>query len=59
MFVLIDAIARTGRRADGYSSDDVRMLEANGCDVKDNIGGLVSFATKCKLALTDTFFSPS
>ena len=58
LFVLIDANARTGRRVAGCGDDESRVLGAYGRDARnDNGERLLSFATNCKLALTNTFFS--
>ena len=59
LFVLTAAKAPTGWRVGGCGSDDGRALAAYGRDVKNDHGErLLSFATNCKLALTNTFFSP-
>ena len=59
MFVLVDANARIRRRVYGCSSDDGRVVGAYGRDVENHYGErLLSFATHCKLAPTNTFFSP-
>jgi len=58
LFVLIDANGRTGGRIEGCGDDECRVLGAYGRDVRsDNGKRLLSFATSCKLALTNTFFS--
>lgn len=52
------ANSQTERKADECRSDDGRVLEAYGRDLKSNTGEqLLSFATNFKLALTNTFFS--
>lgn len=54
---LIDAYARTGRRVNGGSSDDHRLLGAHGSNAKNSNGErLLSLPTNCnKLALTNVF----
>lgn len=57
LFVLMDANARTGQRL-GCDDNENRVLGAYGRDlINDNGKRLLSFATNCKLALTNTFFS--
>lgn len=60
MSVQIKVNARAERRVDGCSSEDDRVRGAYGHDLKNNlrVNGLLSIATNCKLALTDTVFSP-
>ena len=58
VFVLMDANAQAGQRKKGCGDDESRVLGAYGRDVRnDNGRRLLSFATNCKLALTNTFFS--
>ena len=58
LFALMVANARTGQRMEGCSDDESRVLGEYGRDARnDNGDRLRSFATSCKLALTNTFFS--
>ena len=58
LFVLVDANARTGQGMGGCGGDESRVLGEYGRDVhNDNGKRLLSFATNCKLALTNMFVS--
>ena len=57
MFVLIGANARTRQRREACGDGKSRGLRVYGRDVRnDNGRRLLSFATNCKLAPTNTFY---